>query len=254
MHKFYETYKKFVFVQLPVAQIPWRSNIVLLDSVNDTELRILFAKKVLEEGWSKNILLNKIGNIENARSIGNKNVNYEKHLPVSDDQRKEIFKDPLILSFINSSDFKNERHLENIMADNVTELLLNFAKGFMLLGKQFRVEVGTKEYFIDLLFYNRKLKRHLVIELKTGEFEPNHTSQLTFYMTIVDEYVKEKNDYESIGLLLVRKKDKLVAELALRDVNKPIGVGEYLFKDELPKYLEDNLPTLNEIKSRLENK
>ena len=156
-------------------------------------------------------------------------------------------KDPYIFDFIDLKENAKEKDLEEALIDNITKVLLELGKGFAFVGHQYHLEVAGEDYYIDLLFYNIKLKCYVVIELKIGEFKPEYAGQLSFYLTAIDEIVKEINDNLTIGLLLCRHKNNVTAEYTLRDMNKPMGVSEYRIKDYLPKNLQNELPSIGEL-------
>ena len=144
--------------------------------------------------------------------------------------------------------------MENELVKQIAQLLLEFGSGFAFMGRQYPIKVGEKEFYIDLLFYNVNLRCYFVVELKTVEFEPEFTGKLSFYLTAIDEKMKTENDNPTIGLLLCKGKDKVVAEYALKDVNKPMGISEYKLSAEISEELQNNLPSIEEIEKRINNK
>ena len=160
-------------------------------------------------------------------------------------------KDPYIFDFIPFKEDMLERDIENELVKNVTALLLELGKGFAFLGNQYHLEVGGEDFYIDLLFYNLNLRCYVVIELKTGEFKPEYAGKLNFYLSAVDAELKKAEDNPSIGLLLCKSKNNIIAEYALKDMSKPIGVSEYKVTRTLPKELEEALPSEEDIKKRI---
>ena len=152
-----------------------------------------------------------------------------------------------LFDFIDLKGNIKEKNLEDALINNITKVLLELGKGFAFVGRQYHLEVAGEDFYIDLLFYNIRLKCYVVIELKVGEFKPEYAGKLSFYLTAIDEQVKEKNDNPTIGLLLCRNKNNVVAEYTLRDMNKPMGVSEYRIKDYLPENLQNELPSIEEL-------
>jgi predicted nuclease of restriction endonuclease-like (RecB) superfamily len=252
MRRFYEAYKEYDINTLPVLRIPWRSNIALLSYVKDSDERIWYANKVLNEGWSKNVLVNMISSGDYQRSTSEKVTNFDKRLPApSNNQVKEMLKDPYAFPFITNKETKKELAIEHSMVDNISKVLIEFGKGWAYCGEQVGIIVSGVEYHIDLLFYNINLRRYFVIELKPGAFKPTHVGQLNFYVSAVDSLMKKDNDEPTIGILFCRKKDKLTAEFSLRNIESPIGVVDYKLFDDMPDFLAEHLPTTKEIESRI---
>ena len=248
MVKFYKEYPEIEFVQTLSAQIPWSHNLEIL-RVKSKEERFWYINKTIENGWSLNVLVHQIDTNLYARQIEKKKVsNFEMKLPSPQSELAiEIMKDPYVFDFIELKENAKEKDLETALIDNITKVILELGKGFAFVGHQYHLEVGDKDYYIDLLFYNIKLKCYVVIELKIGEFKPEYAGQLSFYLTAIDEQVKEENDNPTIGLLLCRCKNNLIAEYTLRDMNKPMGVSEYKIKDYLPENLKNKLPSIEEL-------
>lgn len=181
-----------------------------------------------------------------------KTTNYEKNLPkIQSTLAKGILKDPYIFDFITFRDDMLEIELEKELVKQVTKLLLELGSGFAFVGNQYHLEVAGEDFYIDLLFYHLKLKCYVVIELKTGKFVPEYAGKLNFYLSAVDDILKTEQDSPTIGLLLCREKNKLIAEYALKDMTKPIGVSEYKLFEELPEEFEDTLPTIEDLESRI---
>lgn len=162
-------------------------------------------------------------------------------------------KDPYIFDFVPAAKKLKETELENALVQQITKLLLEFGSGFAFMGHQYPITVGNKEFFIDLLFYNVKLHCYFVVELKTVEFEPEFAGKLSFYLSAIDGELKSEKDNPTIGLLLCKGKDKLVAEYALKDINKPMGISGYKLSNKIADDLQENLPTIEDIESRINN-
>ena len=235
MAKFAETYPNEEFVQTVSAQIPWSHNTAILDKVKDEKQRVWYIKKTAENGWSHNVLIHQI----------------ESGLYVRQELAVQTMKDPYIFDFIPFSENMVERDIENALVKDVTKLLLELGTGFAFLGNQYHLNVGGDDFYIDLLFYNLNLRCYVVIELKTGEFKPEYAGQLNFYLSAVDGIIKHPEDNPSIGLLLCKSKNDLVAEYALKDMSKPIGVSEYKITSSLPEALSKQLPSVEDIQKRI---
>ena len=254
MAKFAETYPDREFVQQVVAQIPWGHNIVLMDKVSDTDERNWYIKKSAENGWSRNVLVHQIeSNLYQRQVLTDKVTNFEHRLPSPQSELAvQTMKDPYIFDFIPFKEDMVERDIERALVQDVTRLLLELGTGFAFLGNQYHLNVGGDDFYIDLLFYNLNLRCYVVIELKTGEFKPEYAGQLNFYLSAVDGILKKEADNPSIGLLLCKSKNDLVAEYSLKDMSKPIGVSEYKITSTLPEELEQQLPSVEDLQKRIQ--
>ena len=253
MSKFAETYEDLEFVQTVSAQIPWSHNVVILDKVKEHDIKVWYINQTIEHGWSHSVLVHQIeSDLYSRQVLADKVSNFENKL---DNPQSELavqtMKDPYIFDFIPFKADMLERDIENELVKNVTELLLELGKGFAFLGNQYHLEVGGEDFYIDLLFYNLNLRCYVVIELKTGEFKPEYAGKLNFYLSAVDSKLKKEDDNPSIGLLLCKSKNNIVAEYTLRDMSKPIGVSEYKVTRVLPKELEETLPSEEDIQKRI---
>ncbi len=248
MARFYREYSDVEIGQMPSVQIPWSHNLEIL-RVESKEQRLWYINKTIENGWSVNVLAHQIDTNLYSRQIEQKKVsNFPTKLPSPQSELAlETMKDPYVFDFIELKEDAQEKDLEEALIKNITKVLLEFGKGFAYVGHQYHLEVAGEDYYIDLLFYNIKLKCYVVIELKVGEFKPEYAGKLSFYLTAIDEQVKEKNDNPTIGLLLCRHKNNVIAEYTLRDMNKPMGVSEYRIKDYLPENLQNELPSIEEL-------
>ena len=248
MARFYREYPEIEIVQSVTAQITWTHNIEIL-RVESKEQRLWYINKTIENGWSVNVLAHQIDTNLYERQIKQKKIsNFKNKLPSPQSELAlETMKDPYVFDFVDLKENAKEKDLEEALIDNITKVLLELGKGFAFVGHQYHLEVSGEDYYIDLLFYNIKLKCYVVIELKIGEFKPEYAGQLSFYLTAIDEIVKEINDNPTIGLLLCRHKNNVTAEYTLRDMNKPMGVSEYRIKDYLPENLQNELPSIEEL-------
>ena len=254
MAKFAETYAEREFVQQVVAQIPWGHNIVILDKVNNLEERKWYIKKSAQNGWSRNVLVHQIeSNLYQRQVLAEKVSNFENRLPSpQSDLAVQTMKDPYVFDFIAFNEDMLERDIEQALVRDVTRLLLELGTGFAFLGNQYHLNVGGDDFYIDLLFYNINLRCYVVIELKTGDFKPEYAGKLNFYLSAVDGILKKEQDNPSIGLLLCKSKNNVVAEYSLKDMSKPIGVSEYKITSSLPDNLEKQLPSIEDIQKRIQ--
>ena len=253
MAKLAETYPDKEFVQQVVAQIPWGHNVVIMDKVLPEDERTWYLKACVENGWSRNVLVHQIeSNLYARQATADKISNFENRLPAPQSElATQMMKDPYIFDFIPFKADMLERDIENAMVAEITKLLLELGAGFAFLGNQYHLNVGGEDFYLDLLFYNLKLRCYVVIELKTGDFKPEYAGKLNFYLTAVDNILKTEQDAPTIGLLLCKGKNDLIAEYALQDINKPIGVSEYRITDEIPEKFRRQLPSIEDIKNRI---
>lgn len=251
MRAFAEAWPDAEFVQQVAAQLPWFHNVILLDKLPGPETRKWYAAKAIEHNWSRNILVMQIEARLLERS-GTAATNFFLTLPKpQSDLARESLKDPYRFDFLGLTDEAQERTVENALVRHVTDFLLELGAGFAFVGRQVLLDVGGEEFFIDLLFYHLKLRCYVVIELKGGKFKPEHLGQLSFYLTAVDEQVKHPQDNPTIGLLLCKSKNKVVAEYALREKTQPLGVAEYKLIESLPPELQTSLPSIEQIEREL---
>jgi predicted nuclease of restriction endonuclease-like (RecB) superfamily len=240
-------------VQQVAAQIPWFHNCVLMDKVKDSEARLWYARKAYEEGWSRNMLVLQIERRLHDRQ-GKAITNFPDTLPPADsDMAAQVFKDPYLFDFLGTADPRREREVEQVLMDHLQRFLLELGAGFAFVGRQVLLEVGDRDYYVDLLFYHLKLRRFVVIELKAGPFDPAYVGQMNLYLSAVDDLLRHPDDKPTIGLLLCKGKDRLVVEYALRDVQKPIGVAEWETRlvETLPEELQCSLPTVEQLEAEL---
>lgn len=227
MRKFAEAWQDKQIVQQAVALLPWGHNLVLLDKFSDNETRLWYAQKAIEHGWSRNVLVHQIesGLLERTGQAVN---NFSQTLPeIHSDLATQTFKDPYIFDFLSLGEAYHERELETALTQHIMAFLLELGTGFAFVGKQRHIEVGGDDFYIDLLFYHLQLRCYVVIELKTGDFKPEHIGQLNFYVTAVDRQLKTEHDTPTIGLLLCKSRNEVVVEYALNQNPQPIGVAVY---------------------------
>jgi predicted nuclease of restriction endonuclease-like (RecB) superfamily len=252
MRAFAGLWQDEAIVQQVAGQLPWGHNMVLLDKLSEQESRIWYAQKAIENNWSRNVLVMQIETRLIERQ-GNAVSNFEQRLPKPDsDLARESIKDPYRFDFLGLTEEAQEREIEGSLVKHVTQFLLELGAGFAFVGRQVLLQVGEEEFFIDLLFYHLKLRCYVVIELKADKFKPGHLGQLGFYMTAVDRQMKAKEDAVTIGLLLCKSKDKVVAEYALGDKSQPMGIAEYKLLESLPVPLQTQLPSIEDIERELQ--
>jgi len=239
-----------------VSEVPWGQNILILQKVKDPKARVFYLQTTIKNRYSRAVLLNQItadayGNYLLHPSQHNFAAALPKHLL---EQAQESIKSVYSLDFLDINKPITERELESTMVENVKRLMMELGYGFCFIGNQYRVTLGTKEYFTDLLFYHRILKCLVAVELKVIEFEPEFVGKLDFYLQLIDEQLKQPDDRPSIGILLVPHKDRLEVEYALRTASKPIGVSQYKLSKKLPIELLGKLPSAKEFQQILINK
>jgi predicted nuclease of restriction endonuclease-like (RecB) superfamily len=252
MRAFAEAWPEVKFVQEVLAQLPWYHQLALLEKLPDAKTRCWYAAKAIEHNWSRNVLVMQIESRLLERSHA-AITNFTATLPApQSDLARESLKDPYRLDFLGLSEKAREREIETALVGHVTEFLLELGAGFAFVGRQVLLDVGGDEFFIDLLFYHLKLRCYVVIELKAGKFKPEHLGQLGFYLSAVDAQIKSEEDNPSIGLLLCKSKNKVVAEYALRDQTRPLGIAEYKLLESMPEALQTSLPSIEQIERELE--
>ena len=234
-----------------VTRIPWGHNIAIIAKCKNREEALYYANATLTHNWSRAVLVHQIDSGLYNRK-GKAITNFTEALPKpQSDLAEQTLKDPYVFDFLAMSADYNERDLENKLVEHITHFLLELGAGFAYIGRQVPVQVGERDFFIDLLFYHTRLHCYVVVELKTVDFEPEHAGKLNFYIKAVDEQLRQKGDEATIGILLCKSKDRLVAEYALSDIHKPIGVSEYQLTQSLPENLKSSLPSIEEIEAEL---
>lgn len=254
MRKFAESWPDYEIVQRVVAQIPWRSNISLMDKLTDQKSRIWYAQKTIENGWSKTILDMQIESKLMERA-GQSVNNFPAALPPTDsDLVNQVFKDPYLFDFLGTDMPRREVEIERQLTEHIQSFLLELGQGFAFVGRQVHLEVGGDDFYIDLLFYHLKLRCYVVIELKACDFEPGFISQLNMYQNVVNDVLRHPDDKPTIGLLLVKGKNETVVEYSLAGYQNPIGVAEWKnqIAKALPEELRSSLPSVEEIEKELE--
>lgn len=251
MRAFAEAWTDFEIVQQIVGQLPWGHNVLLLNRIKEQEARLFYVQKAIAENWSRATLEVHIKNCLHERQ-GKAVTNFAARLPAPTSAlAQETLKDPYLFDFLSLGEDAQEREIENALMQHITRFLLELGNGFAFVGRQYRLEVNGDEFFIDLLFYHTRLKCYVVVELKATAFKPEHAGQLNFYLVAVDAQIKAPDDHPTIGLLLCKTQNRLVAEYALSGIDKPIGIAEYELVRALPEPLVTNLPTVEQLENEL---
>ncbi len=251
MRAFAENYPERKFVQEVLAQITWYHNIAVFEKIKEPAEREWYIHKIVEHGWSRDILVHQIESDLHHRQ-GKGISNFSRTLPSpQSDLARQTLKDPYLFDFLMLESDAEEREIERQLTYHITKFLLELGAGFAFIGQQYPIEVSGNDYYLDLLFYHLKLRCYVVIELKGGKFKPEYAGKLNFYLSAVDDLIKDEMDNPSIGIILCKTKDKVLAEYSLRDINKPIGVSDYLLTHAVPEELKSSLPSIEELETEL---
>ena len=252
MKAFAQAWPDEEILQQAVAKLPWGHLVRILDGARDPAARQFYVEQALAHGWARDVLVLHMDRRLHQRQ-GQAITNFERTLPApSSDLARQTLKDPYVFDFLGLGDEAQEREIERAMLLHIRDTLVEMGVGFAYVGRQVRLDVGGEEFFPDLLFYHLGLHAYIVVELKAGEFKPEHAGKLNFYLSAVDDLVRDRDkDGPTIGLLLCRGKNRVVAEYALRDVNKPIGVADLQLTRLLPEGLERALPTVETLEAEL---
>ena len=236
-----------------ICSIPWDHQRRIIDkSKRNPHKALFFVRKVIENSWGRDVLLNFLGTDlyeRQAKAL----TNFSKTLPApQSDLAQQTTKDPYVFNFLAMTEDYNERELEDALVANVTKFLVELGTGFAYMGRQYRLQVGEKEIFIDLLFYNTRIHAYCCVELKTGSFEASHLGQLGLYVTAVNHQLKTEYDNPTIGLLICKDKDNIEAQYSLEAYNLPLGISQYELSKLIPKEIKSSLPSIEQIESTLE--
>lgn len=257
--RFYELYSQSDTIrqqvvdefEVSIFNIPWGHHTEIIAKCKTAEDALFYVSKTIENGWSRAMLLNYLDaklHLTEGKAI----TNFERLLPSPiSDLAQQTLKDPYIFDFLSIRQDYDERELQEALTTNITKFLLELGSGFAYVGQQYRLQVGEQEFFADLLFYHLKLRCYVVIELKIERFKPEHLGQLGFYVTAIDREIKSEADNPTIGLLICKTKDSLVAEYALGSTTLPIGISEYELNRLIPENYKGSLPTIEEIEAKL---
>ncbi len=253
MRQFYSEYKEYPILQQLVGEIPWSHNLMLFSKVKDLKNREYYLKMTTEMGWSRNVLLQQIKTKAHQRHrVTSSQHNFSDTLPEAlAEQADKAMKDVYILDFLGIDKPVVERELEQRLISRIRDVLLELGNGFAYIGSQYQVKLGEELFFIDLLFYHRRLKCLVAIELKTGKFKPEYAGKMNFYLNLLNESVREPDENPSIGIILCGDRNRMVAEYALKDIGQPMGVAAYSLTRELPSELVDKLPRPEVLEERV---
>jgi len=251
MRKFAEKFNQIEIGQQAVDRVPWGHIVLLIYSGLNKEQINFYVNQTVENGWSRNVLSIQIETKLHKRK-GAAVTNFDKKLPLHQSGlAQSTLKDPYIFDFLSVGDEAHEREVEKALVQHMEKFLLELGAGFAFVGRQYNLEVGGQDFYIDLLFYHLKLRCFIVIELKDKDFKPEYTGKMNFYLSAVDDFIKHETDTPSIGIILCKTKNNILAEYALRDMTKPIGIAEYRLEDSLPDDIKTSLPTIEELESEL---
>jgi len=238
-------------VQQSVAQLPWGHNVVLIEKIKHLPTRLWYARQTLEQGWSRDTLTVQIKNRAHERQ-GTAVTNFASTLPeVHASLAQGLLKDPYLFDFLTLEEPFHERELETGLLGHIQKFLMELGQGFAFVGRQYRIEVSDREFYLDLLFYHLRLRCFVVVDLKKGDFKPEYAGKMNFYCSAVDDLLRHPGDAPTLGLILCQTKDRILAEYALRDIHKPIGIADYELTRALPTELASSLPSIETLEAEL---
>ena len=254
MRAFAEAYPEEEFVQQVAAQIPWTHNCVMLDKTHSLPERLWYIQQVVTHGWSRNVMALHLDSGLYHQRQGEAITNFKKALPSpQSDLAQQLLKDPYNFDFLTIQPEAKESDLAKGLTNHIKDFLLELGVGFAFLGSQYRIEVDRKDYYLDLLFYHTHLHCYVVIDLNMGEFEPEFSGRMNFYISAVDAYLRRERDDHTIGIILCRNQHKTTVEFALQDIARPIGVSTYRLKNDLPEALQAALPSPERLQQELDS-
>ena len=238
-------------VERKIKSIPWGHNQRIMYKCKDVEEALFYVNKTIENGWSRTILEHQIDGYVYKRA-GSAITNFDMKLPATQSElAKQTIKDPYNFDFLTIRDKYDERELEDALVNQITSFLLELGTGFSYIGRQFHIKVGESNFYIDLLFYHVKLHSYVVVELKTEKFKPEFAGKLNFYVTAVNKELKSEKDNQTIGILICKDKDNVVAEYSLENISEPIGISKYEISKVLGKEFKSSLPSIEEIENSI---
>ena len=242
-----------IFLTSPIAKINWTSQMTILDSSLPLGLSYWYTKQSIEMGWSSNVLKMQIDSDLYSRQISNNKVNnFTTTLPApQSDLANYLLKDPYIFDLAGAKEKADERDIEEQLVKHVTRYLLEMGNGFAFVARQKHFQVGNSDFFADLILYSIPLHAYIVVELKASPFKPEYAGQLNFYINVVDDKLRGENDNKTIGLLLCKGKDEVVAQYALTGYDQPIGISDYQLSKAIPENLKSALPSIEEVEEEL---
>jgi len=242
---------KLGFIDI-LSLVPWGHHIQIISTCQDLDSALFYILNTIENSWSRSVLVHQIESKLFERQ-GKSINNFEITLPKPESElANELLKNPYSFEFLNLTKESKENDLQNALLDNITKFLLELGYGFAFVGKQKLLTIGGSDFYVDLVFYHTKLHCYFIVELKIDEFKPEYSGKLNFYLNAFNGEIKSPKDSPTIGLLLCRKANKLIAEYSLKKINNPIGISEYILNDELPEELFKELPSIEEIERELE--
>ena len=254
MRQFAEIYPDLEFVQQVAAQLPWFHLVVLMDKVKNSEERLFYIRSTINNGWSRSTMVHQI-EINLYHRQGKAVSNFKEKLsPSQSDLAHCTLKDPYLFDFLSIGNEAHEREVEKELVKHMQKFLLELGAGFAFVGRQYHLEIGDQDFYLDLVFYHLKLRCFIVLELKDKDFKPEYAGKMNFYLSAVDDFLKHPTDNPSIGLILCKSKNNVLAEYTLRDITKPIGLAEYRLTKALPEDLKTSLPTIEELEAELSKK
>ena len=252
MRAFAEAYSDEVILQQVVANLPWGHNVRLMEAVKDPEVRLWYAQQAITQGWSRNILLTQIDHDLYSRHKSSAITNFERTLPdPQSDLAQDLVKNSYTFDFLAIAADAKEKEVQKALVDHIRDFLIELGVGFAFVGSQYHLEVGGEDFYVDLLFYHLKLRCFIVIDLKMGDFQPEFSGKMNFYVSAVDDLLRHAEDRPTIGMILCRSKNKAIAEYALRDLQKPIGISTHRTDQELPAPLKPELPSIAQLEQQL---
>ncbi len=253
MRAFAQTYPLTSIVQAPLGQLNWYHHITLLTKVKDATEREWYMHAAVQYGWSRNILVHQIESQLYERQ-GSAITNFAQTLPpVQSDLAQQTLKDPYIFDFLQLGLAAQERDLEHGLLHYLRDFLMEMGVGFAFVGNQYHLDVGGQDFYLDLLLYHLRLRCFVVIDLKIGDFIPEYAGKMNFYLAAVDEQLRHPDDQPTIGIILCKGRNRLIAEYTLRNIQTPMGVATYHLTEALPEKFKGQLPTVAEIEARLQN-
>jgi len=254
MRAFAQAYSDEEFVQQLAAQIPWYHNCTILDKLKDSNQREWYIRQTIENGWSRAILVHQIETDLYERQVSaEKTTNFSIALPPPQSNLiHQTLKDPYVFDFLSLRKHAKEKDLERALHDKIRDFLLELGAGFAYMGNQYHLEVDGQDFYIDILFYHHRLRCLIAIELKMEDFKPEFAGKMNFYLSALDDLVRHPDDQPSVGIILCKGKGKNIAEYALRDMSKPIGISEYRLTTKLPKNLAKQLPKTSDLQKLIE--
>lgn len=253
MRQLYVEYVDYTILKQLVTEIPWGHNIAVMSKLSDMKAREYYIKATIELGWSRNVLVHQIKAMAYERHMAiEKQNNFEEVLPEHLAEQADLaMKDSYMLDFLGIKKPIVEAHLEQHMVSKIKQVIMELGFGFAFIGNQYKIKTPSNDYFIDLLFYNRYLKCLVAVELKIGAFKPEYAGKMNFYLNILDDFVRAKDDNPSMGIILCTARDRFEVEYALRGLNKPVGISGYKLTKNLPSELADKLPSAKVLEDEL---